>query len=42
VLIRDASGEPADAARYASAFAGLPRERWQVFSEPAVLPSRRA
>jgi hypothetical protein len=42
VLIRDASGEPADAPRYASAFAGLPRERWQVFSESAVLPSRWA
>jgi hypothetical protein len=40
VLIRDASGEPADAPRYASAFADLPRERWQVFSEPSVLPLR--
>jgi hypothetical protein len=40
VLIRDASGEPADAPRYSSAFADLPRERWQVFSDPAALPRR--
>jgi Uncharacterized conserved protein (DUF2183) len=40
VLIRNASGESADAARYAGAFAGLPRASWQVFSDPAALPAR--
>jgi Uncharacterized conserved protein (DUF2183) len=40
VLIRDVSGEPADAARYAQAFAGVPPTRWQLFTEPAGLPTR--
>jgi phosphatidate phosphatase APP1 len=41
-LIRDVTGEPADAARYASAFAGVPRDRWQLFTDPATLPARWA
>jgi hypothetical protein len=40
VLIRDVTGERADAARYADAFAGVPAERWRVFADPAVLPDR--
>jgi phosphatidate phosphatase APP1 len=41
-LIRDVTGEPADAARYAVAFAGVPREHWQLFTDPAALPARWA
>lgn len=33
VLIRDVSGEPADAPRYRQAFRGLPRERWQLIAD---------
>lgn len=33
ILIRDASGAGRDTARYRSAFAGLPDERWQVFTD---------
>lgn len=40
VLIRNASDEDGDAPRYAQAFAGVARERWQVFTDPAALPSR--
>jgi phosphatidate phosphatase APP1 len=39
-LIRDVTGETADAARYAAAFANVPRERWQLFNDPAALPMR--
>lgn len=34
ILIRDVTGEPATAERYWRAFAGLPRDRWQIFREP--------
>ncbi len=39
VLIRDVTGEAADAARYAQAFADVPRERWRLFTDPAALPT---
>jgi hypothetical protein len=50
VLIRDLGGDGAtdsttdsatdteQAARYARAFAGVPRERWQLFTDPTALP----
>ncbi len=31
VFIRDVTGERADSARYAQAFAGVPRDRWRMF-----------
>ena len=34
ILIRDVTGEPAGAARYQQAFAGLPGSVWRVFREP--------
>lgn len=39
LLIRNVSDEDAAAPRYAQAFAGVARERWQVFTDPAALPS---
>ncbi len=38
IYIRDVSGEPREAARYAAAFAEVPAGRWPIFSDPAVLP----
>ncbi len=40
VLIRNVSDEDGDAPRYAQAFAGVARKRWQVFTDPVALPSR--
>jgi Uncharacterized conserved protein (DUF2183) len=40
VLIRDVTGEAADAARYAQAFADVPPGRWRLFTDPASLPTR--
>jgi hypothetical protein len=37
VYIRDVSGEPASAPRYGKAFAGVPAERWRVFSSASEL-----
>lgn len=34
IYIRDVTDEPAGSERYRNAFAGVPRERWQVFSKP--------
>lgn len=43
IYIRDVTGEAAEAERYVKAFAGVPRERWQVFREPQelLLPAGR-
>jgi Uncharacterized conserved protein (DUF2183) len=40
VLIRDVTGEPADALRYRTAFRGVPAERWRLFTDPVSLPLR--
>jgi Uncharacterized conserved protein (DUF2183) len=40
VLIRDVTGEPADAQRYQAAFSGVAAERWRLFTDPVVLPLR--
>jgi Uncharacterized conserved protein (DUF2183) len=40
VLIRDVTGEPADAERYRAAFSGVAAERWRLFTDPATLPLR--
>ena len=40
IYIRDVSREPREAPRYATAFAGVPAERWTIFSDPAVLPQQ--
>ena len=37
ILIRRAPGDRLGEARLAQAFAGLPRERWQVFDDPATV-----
>ena len=37
VLIRDVTGEGADAARYRKAFRDVPRERWVIFQKPDEL-----
>jgi hypothetical protein len=37
ILIRDATGEPADAERYRAAFRGLPPGLWQVFRAPGEI-----
>lgn len=34
ILIRDVTGEAADAPRYRETFKGLPAEKWQIFREP--------
>lgn len=39
VFIRDVTGEPRDAERYAQAFEGVPAERWALFTAPAQLPA---
>lgn len=38
IYIRDVTGEPREAARYQAAFAGIPADRWQIFTDPAELP----
>jgi hypothetical protein len=40
VLIRDVGTEPASAARYGAAFAGVPAGRWRLFTDPVALPYR--
>jgi Uncharacterized conserved protein (DUF2183) len=40
VLIRDVTGEPADAPRYQTAFSGVAAERWRLFTDPVSLPLR--
>ncbi len=40
VLIRDVTGEPADAERYQLAFSGVATERWRLFTDAAALPLR--
>jgi phosphatidate phosphatase APP1 len=37
ILIRDATGEPANSERYQTAFRGLPPGLWQVFRAPAEI-----
>jgi phosphatidate phosphatase APP1 len=37
VYIRDVTGEAASSSRYQRAFQDVPQERWQVFTDPAVL-----
>lgn len=37
IFIRDVTGEPADAPRYAAAFHGLPRDDWRIFTDPAEI-----
>lgn len=39
IYIRDVSGEPREAPRYATAFAGVPADRWTIFSDTSVLPA---
>lgn len=39
VYIRDVTGEPLTAPRYAALLAGLDAARWQVFTDPATLPA---
>jgi phosphatidate phosphatase APP1 len=39
IYIRDVSGEPREAPRYATAFADVPADRWTIFTDPAVLPA---
>ena len=38
IYIRDVTDEDRDAARYQQAFAGVPGERWSVFTDPSALP----
>jgi Uncharacterized conserved protein (DUF2183) len=40
VLIRDVTGESAEAERYRLAFDGVAAERWRLFTDPATLPLR--
>ena len=42
IYIRDVTGEPADADRYRSAFAGVPAQRWALFHDAAELPGPAA
>lgn len=42
IYIRDVSGEARDAPRYATTFAGVPAERWTIFTDPATLPASLA
>ena len=37
IHIRDVTGEPREAARYAGAFRDVPPERWSLFTEPATV-----
>jgi phosphatidate phosphatase APP1 len=39
IYIRDVSGEPREAPRYATAFAEVPPDRWTIFTDPAALPA---
>ena len=39
ILIRDVTNEAATAERYRQAFAGLPKERWHIFTEPKEIPA---
>lgn len=39
IYIRDVTGEARDAARYQTTFAGIPADRWQIFTDPADLPA---
>jgi len=38
IVIRDVTGEGRNAARYASAFAGVPSERWHIFRDGGAWP----
>lgn len=38
IFIRDVTGEPRDAPRYQTIFAGVPADRWQIFTDAATLP----
>jgi phosphatidate phosphatase APP1 len=38
IVIRDATGEPRDAARYAGAFDGVPADRWHVLQDGGAWP----
>lgn len=38
ILIRNVTGARADDARMSAAFAGLERERWQLFDDPSEMP----
>jgi phosphatidate phosphatase APP1 len=40
VIIRNVTGEGADAPRYAQAMRDLPRKVWAVFDDPVQLPRR--
>jgi hypothetical protein len=40
ILIRNIADEPAGAARFVKAFQGVPKEKWQVFTDPAELPGK--
>jgi hypothetical protein len=40
VLVRNVTGEGADAVRYVQAMRDLPRKVWTVFDEPNQLPGR--
>ena len=37
IVIRDVTAEPAESPRYAAAFADLPRAKWQLFIDPAMV-----
>ena len=39
IYIRDVTGEKRDAPRYATTFAGIPADKWVVFTEASELPS---
>lgn len=39
IYIRDVTGEPRDAPRYQTAFAGIPADRWHLFREASELPA---
>jgi len=38
IFIRDVTGDNFGGPRYRAAFAGFPRERWQIFTNPSELP----
>mgnify|MGYP000482245288 CR=1 FL=1 len=39
IYIRDVTGEARDDPRYKTAFAGVPQDRWTLFTDPATLPA---
>ena len=41
IFIRDVTSEPADAARYRSAFQNVPGDKWTLFKTPAEIRGRR-